>query len=218
MKSVFKRSGGLDVFWKTSPVTSIIIIINTVVLLLTLVTGGFSTANLDKLGGLTVNGILDGEYYRFFTAAFLHGSLMHYISNTIIGLIVLSSGLERVIGKKKFAIIYFSSLILSSIVVYYYSFFFQPGALTIGASGAIFGVLGCLLYITINKSELLFPQEIQSIRMLVIIQIVFTMLSANISIPGHIGGFTAGFLISFLVLKRKNTYDKDTDVYDFTVN
>jgi rhomboid protease GluP len=218
MKSVFRRHGGLDVFWKTSPVTSILIVINTLLVIVTLISGGFSTENLDRLGGLSVDGIQSGEYYRFLTSAFLHGSLMHYISNTIIGLIVLGSGLERVIGTKKFGIIYFSSLILSAVVVYYYSYFLQPEALTIGASGAIFGVLGSLLYLTINRKDLLYPQELQSIRMLVILQIFFTLISDNISVPGHIGGLSAGFLISFLVIKQKKTYDKDSDTYDFTVH
>ena len=218
MKSVFRRNGDYKEFWKTSPVTSIIIILNTLLFLVTIISGGFATSNLDRLGGLSVDGILAGEYYRFLTSAFFHGSVMHYISNTIIGLVVLSSGLERVIGKNKFAIIYFSSLILSAVIVYYYSYLFQPDTLTIGASGAIFGVLGSLLYLTVNRKELLFPQEIKSIRMLVIIQIFFTLVSANISIPGHIGGFAAGFLISYLVIKKDNFYDKESDTYDFTVS
>ena len=218
MKSVFRRDGDLKQFWKTSPITSVIIILNTLLFIVTILSGGFGTDNLDRLGGLSVDGILDGEYYRFLMSAFLHGGVMHYISNTIIGLVVLSSGLERVIGSKKFSIIYFSSLILSAVVVFVYSYIAQPDALTIGASGAIFGVLGCLLYLTINRSELLYPQEIQSIRMLVIIQMVFTLFSDNISIPGHIGGIAAGFLLGFVVLKPKKVYDKDTDTYDFTVH
>ena len=218
MKSVFRRDGDLKVFWKTSPVTSVIIIINTIMFLITIMRGGFSTPNLYRLGGLSVFGIEAGDYYRFITAAFLHGGLMHYISNTIIGLFVLSSGLERVIGKHKFAIIYFSSLVLSSVVVYFYSYLFQPNTLTIGASGAIFGVLGALLYLTLYREELLFPQEIKSIRMLVLLQMVFTLISANISIPGHIGGFAAGFLLSYIVLRPKKLYDKETDTYDFTVH
>lgn len=218
MKSVFKRQGGIEGFFKTSPVTSVLIIINTVMLLVTLVTGGFSLANLNRLGGMTVGGIVNGEYWRFIMSAFLHGGFLHFFSNVVIGLVVLGSGLERIIGKKKFIIIYFSSLILSGGIVYIYSYFLAPNTITIGASGAIFGVLGSLLYLTINRKELMYPQEIQSIRMLVIIQVAFTLLSSNISIPGHIGGFAVGFLISFLVIGNGNNYDKKTDTYDFTVH
>ena len=219
MTSIFNRDGGFESFVRTSPVSSVIVLLNTVMLLVTLVTGGFSTFNLIELGGLTVSGIDAKEYYRFLMAGFLHGSVLHFLSNMIIGVIVLSSGLERLIGSKKFFIIYFSSLIASSFGVYLIGSLLNTNSVTIGASGAIFGVLGALLFMTINRKEMILERDLQSIKMLVIIQVVFTFINSGTSISGHISGIIFGYLVSFLFFKtHRNDYDKDTDTYDFTIH
>ena len=202
MNSIFVREGGIEGFFKTSPVTSIIILLNTIMLLVTLVTGGFGSANLISLGALNYQLIDAGEWYRLITAAFLHGSMIHFLSNTIIGLIVLSSGLERIIKSKKFLTIYLSSMVLSSLLVYGIDSFTGSVVPTIGASGAIFGALGSLLFITVFRPDMLPERDIQSIRVIAIINIVFTFLSPGISIGGHVGGLLSGFLISFLLIRR----------------
>lgn len=202
MSTIFNRSGGFKTFYKTSPVTTVIIALNTVMLLVTIVTGGFNTINLNSLGAIKAVFIDQGEWYRLFSSAFLHGDVLHFLSNTVIGLIVLSSGLERIIKSKKFFIIYFSSLVLSALTVYFYNSLIGPDITTIGASGAIFGSLGSLLYITIYRKDLLTDRDMQSIRMLVIIYIIFSFLSPGISIAAHVGGLLAGFVVSFLLIRR----------------
>ncbi len=213
--SVFVRDGDLKTYFKKAPVTSIIIILNTFMLLVTLVTGGFTSLNLLYLGGLWAPLVRAGEYYRIITSMFLHGSVIHYVSNVVIGLYVLSSALERIIGSKKFFFIYLLGGIGSGLLVT-----FTTDHLTIGASGAIFAALGALLYITIYRTDLMSKQEIQSIRSLVIINIVFTFLGSNISISGHLGGIITGFILSYLLIQRnkfiKTDYSND-DVFDFTV-
>ena len=188
-------------------------------LIVTFVTGGFTGANLYRLGGLTVSSVASGEYYRIITAAFLHGDFLHFLSNMVIGLIVLGSGLERIIGSKKFTFIYVVSLIVSGITVYFFNDLTNSLSITIGASGAIFGVLGSLLFITVYRKEMLLERDLQSVKMLALVQVVFTFLNSNVSIPGHIGGLAIGFLLGFLVIKtNRNSYDKQTDTYDFTVH
>lgn len=220
MTSIFNRDGGFEKFFKTSPVSTVIIILNTIMFLVVLVMGGFSIANLDTLGGLTLRGIENGEYYRFIMSGFLHGGVMHFFSNMIIGVIVLSSGLERIIKSKKFALIYFASLILSATSVYFVdSLQNSYSNITIGASGAIFGVLGCLLFIAINRKDLILESDLQSIYMLVGIQVVFTFINSGVSITGHISGIIFGFLISFIIIgKHPNYYDEDSDTFDFTIH
>ncbi len=218
MKSVFRREGDIKDFYKTSPVTSIIIIINTIFLLVTLLLGGFEISVLLRLGAMSKEVYTEGEYFRLLTYGFLHADFMHFFSNMIIGVVVLSSGLERVIGSKKFSIIYFATLIMVSLLTLGYTYFFKDNLVSLGASGAIFGVLGALLYITINRPELIPKQEIQSIRVLIIVQIVFTFITPGVSIIGHVGGLAIGFLLSFLVIRKPNGYDKKTDTYDFTVH
>lgn len=200
MFSIFQRSGDWKSFYKNSPVTSYILVINTLFLIYTLISGGFNANNLVDIGAIYppyMNEISD--YWRILTAAFLHGSIIHFLSNMIIGVLTLSSALERLIGSKKFSFIYFGSMILSGLVVVFLS---ESNAVTIGASGAIFGVLGSLLYITLYRKDMMSPRDTQSIRSLIAINIIFTLLAPGISIWGHVGGIVAGLLLSFIVIKR----------------
>ena len=213
--SIFVRDGDLKTYYKKAPVTSIIILINTFMLLVTLATGGFNVTNLVNLGALWAPLVNAGDYYRIITSMFLHGSIIHFIANIIIGLYVLSSALERLIGSKKFLVVYLLGGIGSGLLVT-----FTSNNVTIGASGAIFAALGALLYITIYRKDLMSNQEIQSIRSLVIINIIFTFLGSNISIAGHLGGITTGFILSYLLIQRNKFIKSDhstDDIYDFTV-
>lgn len=197
--NVFRRREGFQYLWKDSPVSVIIIALNTIMFLVTLLTGGFTSGNLLDLGGLYPPFVTEnGEWYRLFTMMFLHGSTLHFVSNILIGVIVLSTALERLIGSFKFSLIYFGSGILGSIII----LFLSPNALSIGASGAIYGVLGALLFITIYRDDLMNPRDVQSIRGLIIINIIFTFLAPGISIAGHLGGIAAGFLLSFILIRR----------------
>ena len=200
MLSIFRRSGDWKTFYKNSPVTSIIIILNTIYLIVILTTGGFGVSNLFDLGAIYKAAVIDDqEWWRIITAGFMHGGLLHFLGNMVIGVLTLSSALERMIGSKKFSFIYFGSLVLSGLVVV---FFGSSNAVTIGASGAIFGVLGSLLFITFYRRDMVTPQDILSIRSLIFINIVFTFLSSGISISGHVGGIVVGFLLSFLIIRR----------------
>lgn len=204
--SIFTRTGTIQDFLKERPVSSMLLIINTIFLIITLLTGGFNIINLYKLGAIFPQAVKDGQYYRIITASFLHGSMIHFISNMIIGVSFLGSALEKKIGPIKFIIIYLISVIGSGTLVVFFS-----DGITIGASGGIFGVLGSLLYISFFREDFITPSDKQSIWGLTGIQVLFTFIGNQVSIPGHLGGLLAGFLISFLLIGNK----KD-NVYDFT--
>jgi len=213
--SIFMRNGNLKDYFRKSPATSIIILINLLMLFVTLANGGFDVYVLLKLGAIWAPLVENGEYYRLITGMFLHGSVIHFISNAVIGLYVLSSALERLVGTKKFLMIYFLSGIGSGILVVLTS-----NNVTIGASGAIFGALGSLVYLTIYRRDLISAQDSSSIRGLVIINIVFTFLMPGISVAGHIGGIATGFILSFLFIKRNKIPKKEYETYetfDYTV-
>ena len=205
--SIFVRDGDLNKYFKDAPVTSIIILLNLLMLLVTFVTGGFGGENLLNLGALYAPYVKDGEYYRLLASMFLHGSFTHFLANIIIGLYVLSSALERMIGSKKFALIYFISGLGAGLLIT-----FTSNALTIGASGAIFGALGALLFAGIYRNDLMSRQDFKSIKALVTINIIFTFISSNISISGHLGGIATGFIISYLIIKQPKHIDVDPNV------
>ncbi len=200
-------SQSMRTFYKTTPVTFLIAAAVTVMFLVTIFTGGFSSSNLLRLGALfTPSVYLEGEYYRLFTVMFLHGSISHYIFNTLFGLVIISATLERIIGSWRFTLLYFGSGILASLTIYALFLINQQPTLGVGASGAIYGVLGAFLFITYKRPDWFSATDTASIRGLIVINIIFTILVPNISVAAHLGGLAAGFLLSYLLTPRKRSY------------
>jgi len=141
-----------------------------------------------------------GQWWRLLTAGFLHGSILHLLFNVYI-LWVLGSQLESILGKTKFVVIYFVSLIGGSIA----SFLFSPfGTYSIGASGAIFGLMGAMLVVG-RKKRL----DISQVAVLVVLNVVIGFVLSGIDWRAHLGGLAAGALIAWVLLnatwlKEKN--------------
>lgn len=174
--------------------------------------GGFNVESLVKLGALYPPFVTEfGEYYRLITTAFLHGSILHALFN-MIALFYLGGHLERLIGNLRYSLLYLLSALGSSIAVV----LLKPNSVTIGASGAIYGIIGALLVLTFTRKEWFYSHVIRSIRNLIIINIAFTFLVPSISIEGHLGGFIIGFVfIQFMtpyepqIQKKLEKIEKD---------
>jgi rhomboid protease GluP len=164
---------------------------------------GGNVENLVKLGGLVPLFVrYFDEYYRLFTTMFLHGSLIHFLMNNFFGLLIICAGLERLIGSFRYFFIYLLSGLISSLFIVFIQ---DPLSLTVtvGASGAIYGVMGCFLYIIFFKSHLLSIIDQRYIRNLLIINLIFTFIYPSVSILGHLGGLLGGLLLSPLFLYNK---------------
>lgn len=223
--SIFSSYGSLKDFYKKSPITTAIILAVFMMMFVTTVKGGFRLDVLVDLGALDPVLVKDGEYYRLFTVMFLHGSVDHFLGNTVIGIFVLSGTLERLIKPFKFALLYlFAGLGASLFIVFTSSETIAGLDVTVGASGAIFAVLGSLFYISIFRHDLIAKAERKSIYALIVIEMVFTISTPMISIPGHVGGLISGFILSFILISRKTpviiepyiqkTYDDILESYD----
>lgn len=188
-------------YYQKYPVSATLLFINTIMVVITLLMGGFTIENLIKLGGMNPLLVSDGhEYYRLFMAMFLHGSLIHFLANSYF-LYMIGRIAEKLLGKVKYIIIYLISGIGSSLLVWALG---QNNRITIGASGALFGILGALLVLTYLKPHWFTAYGIRNIRTLVIINLAFTFIISYISVYGHIGGFVTGMiLIYFLMPNRK---------------
>jgi membrane associated rhomboid family serine protease len=130
--------------------------------------------------------VADGEWYRMITSGFLHGSLFHIASNMIM-LWWFGRALETALGRARFLGVYFVSMLAGAagaLVV-------TPEGYTLGASGAVFGVLGAGLVLERRQIYVFGGGAL----FVVIFVMAFTFLSpANISIGGHIGGLIGGML------------------------
>ena len=144
--------------------------------------------------------VTSGEWWRLITAGFLHGSIIHLLFNVYI-LWVLGSQLENIVGKAKFIIIYFGSLLGGSLASYLFS---PSGSYSIGASGAIFGLMGAMLVVG-RKRNL----DISQITTLVVINVVIGFVLSGIDWRAHLGGLAAGGLLTWVLINATSLKGKN---------
>jgi membrane associated rhomboid family serine protease len=133
------------------------------------------------------------EYWRLVSSGFLHYGLLHIAFNMFF-LYVIGSVLEPAIGRLNFAVVYFTSLLAGS----FGALLFQPDAQTVGASGACFGVLGALLVVAYDRKISIWRS---GLGLTLVVNIVFSLSVAGISIGGHLGGLVAGILTGALFVQ-----------------
>ena len=155
--------------------------------------------------GMNSTAVKAGEYYRIFTAAFLHGSIIHLLCN-MYSLYIIGTELETVLGKVKFLIIYFLSIIGASLLS---GVLGGASVLSVGASGAIFGLLGALLSFGYHYRLYLGNALIYQIIPIIAINLFIGFSSPGIDNWGHIGGLIAGYLAAMAV--GINGKDNKTD-------
>lgn len=181
-------------------VTKILIIINIIMYILSLVIGDNFSYNLILLGANNRGLVLSGEFYRLITCAFLHGSLLHLVVN-MYSLWIIGSQVETYIGKLKYLIIYLLSAIMGSL----FSIVFLENSLSVGASGAIFGLMGALLYFGYHYRLYLSNTLTSQLIPIIIFNLFLGFISSSIDNGAHIGGLIGGYLATMIVgLKYKS--------------
>lgn len=131
-----------------------------------------------------------GEYYRLLTAAFLHANLAHLLFN-MYALWIIGMQLESFIGKSRFLLVYLFSAIAGSLL----SVIMTPTAVSVGASGAIFGLLGALLYFGYHYRVYLGTVIKSQIIPVIIINLILGFMLPGVDNAAHIGGLIGGALI-----------------------
>ena len=182
------RAPGRGVGLTNALVTKSLIAINVVIYLITVVQGG----GLNAPGGsLYIKWILfgpfvaDGDWWRLITAAFLHGSLIH-IGFNMAALWWIGAPVEEYLGRTRYIGLYLVSGLAGSAGALIQS----PTTPVVGASGAIFGILGAMLIIEWQATGRLGGNAMT----LIVINLVLSFALSNISIGGHIGGLIGGIL------------------------
>jgi membrane associated rhomboid family serine protease len=151
-----------------------------------------ATLNADR-GSIFVHGALygplvaDGDWWRLITAAFLHYGPFHLGLN-MLALWWFGAPLEEALGRGRFLLLYLVSGLAGSAGALIAS----PTAVTVGASGAIFGILGAALVLE-RQGTPVFGGALT----LIVINLAFTFAVPNISIGGHLGGLAGGILGTF---------------------
>ena len=184
---------------KFPTVTYAILAINIIVFIIPLLYGQSET----MVAQFCVHGpsIRYGHYYRLFTGIFLHGSIFHLIFNSY-ALYVIGSQIESFLGKFKFLIIYLAGGLMGSL----FSITFNGNVASIGASGAIFGLMGALVYFGYHYRVYLGNVIKSQIIPLIVFNLVLGFVMSGVDNSAHIGGLIGGTLATIsLGIKDKST-------------
>lgn len=176
-------------------VTKALIAINVVVFLVDLAQGASLNQNSGTLfikGALFGPLVANGDWWRLITDAFLHGGLIHLGLNMVM-LWWIGAPVEQAIGRGRFLALYLVSGLAGSAG----ALVANPTQVTVGASGALFGILGAALVFERQRNYVLGGSALS----IILLNLVFTFAVPNISIGGHVGGLAGGALAG-LALSR----------------
>ncbi|MBM9505923.1 rhomboid family intramembrane serine protease [Actinacidiphila acididurans] len=146
--------------------------------------GLYAQCGTDFTGHQVCIGVANGEWYRVLTSAFLHQQLYH-IGFNMLSLWWIGAPLERLLGRTRYLALYLVSALGGSALV----LLVAPNTLTLGASGAIFGLFGATAVFMRRMRY-----DMRPILVLLALNIVFSFTWANVSWQGHMGGLAAGTL------------------------
>lgn len=160
---------------------------------------------VDKLllwGGNTASEVQKGEWWRMLTATFMHSGLMHLTMN-MIGLAGAGITVERLYGHRLYTLIYFGSGLMGSAMSLNFA---AQKSVSVGASGAVFGVAGALLVVVWkNRGQLpkIFgKQTLSGIGVFVLYSLVQGFANRGIDNAAHIGGLLGGCALAFMLPER----------------
>ena len=148
--------------------------------------------------------VLRGEYYRLFTSMFLHFGASHLVNNMLV-LFVLGERMEQVLGHVKYLIFYIVSGIAANIISIMVHIGSAYAAVSAGASGAIFGVVGGLVYVVAVNHGQLDGLTNRQLGFMIILSLYHGFTASGVDNWAHIGGLFSGFILSIFLYRRKHT-------------
>jgi membrane associated rhomboid family serine protease len=189
-QGAFSATGG------KMPATFALIGINVIVFLIELAGGGagqFSgSGSVIHDAGLRGPDIANGDWWRVISGGFLHAGFLHLLFNMYV-LYVAGSILEPGIGTPRFLGIYFVSLVAGSLG----ALIVDPNTVTVGASGAIFGLMAAVIVVARGRGV---EQVAQQFGIFIVLNLFLTFAIPGISVGGHIGGLVGGAVAALLVI------------------
>ena len=198
-KESYEKSKKVEkIFSSKKPLITYLIMIICVVLFIAMYIfgdGSTYTRTLIKFGGNAVAYTKSGDYYRLFTSMFLHAGIIHLLCN-MYSLYVIGPQIESFYGKIKYIILFIISGISGSLLSTAFS---GTNAISIGANGAIFGLLGSILYFGYHYRVYLGNVLKSQIIPLIILNLIIGFTSTGIDNFAHVGGLIGGIFASMMV-------------------
>lgn len=149
-------------------------------------------------GAMYVPYLMNGErYYTLITSMFLHFGFSHLMNNMVM-LLVIGYSLEPEIGKIRFLLIYLGSGLMGNLVSAWFDVSQGSYAVSAGASGAIFGIVGALLYVAIRNHGRVGEISTRGLVLMAGLSLYYGFTAQGVDNAAHIGGLISGFLLAVL--------------------
>ena len=185
---------------KKMPVTACLILVNLIVFLITDFTGGTeNTVHMIACGagyGPLITGA--GEWYRVFTSMFLHFGISHLANNMLV-LFVLGQRLEPAVGGVRYLLIYLLSGFGGNVISLGLEMQSSNYAVSAGASGAVFGVMGAMIYVILRNKGRVADLYIKKMMIMAAFSLYFGFTSSGVDNAAHVGGLICGYLAALLL-------------------
>lgn len=198
---IFIRYENWKSYLKYYPVTSLILAINVIMFCIVSFNGGTGDVyNLLHFGAVASEPPYSQDWWRYFSAIFLHQGFDHLLFNCF-AILVFAPPLERVLGWWKYALLYLASGALGNVLSMAFYRHVIEQTVSVGASGAIYGVYGAFLYIAVFQRHLMDEGSRKTLYVLLLVGVIFSFSMSNINWMGHLGGLAGGFLVYGLFIR-----------------
>ncbi len=186
--------------FRKEPVTFILILINVLVFLVSDLTGySQDVMHMLDLGAAYTPLITEGgEVYRLFTSMFLHFGIAHLLNNMLV-LFVLGSRLERAAGKLSFLVIYLLGGVAGNVISLLLELDSGDYSVSAGASGAVFAVMGAMIYIVVRNRGWLEDLSWRQIVVMALFSLYFGFASSGVDNAAHVGGLISGGILAVIL-------------------
>ncbi|GAA5417474.1 rhomboid protease GlpG [Paraliobacillus ryukyuensis] len=200
---MFFRTESFKDFLRFYPIVTGIIALQLVIWLLT-----FISPTLQQwiiLWGGNFNAAIEaGQFWRVVTSIFIHApnSFTHVLFNSF-SLVLFGPALEQMLGKAKFIFVYLFTGIIGNVFTVLLA---DPGYFSYGASGAVYGIIGVYIFMTLFRKDLMDPSSSQVIVIIAVIGLLMTFLRPGINIYAHLFGFIAGIALGPVILTKTQPF------------
>ena len=186
-------------------VTYALAALNVLLFLLTEISGPTEVDSevLIRWGALYTPALKSGEYWRFITAMFLHSGIRHLVNN-MIALLAAGTLLEEELGRVRFGILYLLGGLAGNALEYALAESKGRTIMAVGASGAVFALLGALLWCIILHHGHFRGMSLRRLLIYLVISAYFGLTASGVANGAHFGGLAFGFLFCILIYRKKD--------------
>ncbi|MDU4696264.1 MULTISPECIES: rhomboid family intramembrane serine protease [Paenibacillus] len=198
---IFIRYENWKSYLRYYPVTCLLLAANIIMFIVLAANGGSTNRiTLLRFGAMSDIEPFAGESWRLFTSMFLHNGFDHLFSNSF-AILVFAPPLERLLGWWRYGLLYLASGLVGNLIsmgVYQLS---PVPHISVGASGAVYGVYGAFLYIALLQRQRMDESSRKTLYSLLIIGVIYSVLVPQINLAAHLGGLVGGFFIYGLIIR-----------------